>query len=67
MKENPELSRWEKVVLAILVLEILTGIIMAYFGVPAFAQPVHLTLGDNYDWITIYDVVVDECESVVVE
>ncbi|MBE9465588.1 heme A synthase [Dyadobacter subterraneus] len=30
--------------LAILGLEILTGIVMAYFGVPPFAQPVHLTL-----------------------
>lgn len=30
--------------LAILGLEIMTGIIMAYFGVPPFAQPVHLTL-----------------------
>jgi cytochrome c oxidase assembly protein subunit 15 len=30
--------------LVILGLEILTGIIMAYFGVPAWAQPVHLTL-----------------------
>lgn len=30
--------------LAILGLEILTGILMAYFGVPPWAQPVHLTL-----------------------
>lgn len=30
--------------LAILGLEIFTGILMAYFGVPPFAQPVHLTL-----------------------
>lgn len=30
--------------LAILGLEILTGVLMAYFGVPAWAQPVHLTL-----------------------
>lgn len=30
--------------LVILGLEILTGIIMAYFGVPAWAQPAHLTL-----------------------
>lgn len=30
--------------LAILGLEIFTGIVMAYFGVPPFAQPVHLTL-----------------------
>jgi len=27
----------------ILIAEIATGIIMAYFGVPAFAQPIHLT------------------------
>ncbi|MCF0057715.1 heme A synthase [Dyadobacter sp. CY356] len=33
-----------KVCLVILGLEILTGVIMAYFGVPAFAQPIHLTL-----------------------
>jgi len=30
--------------LAILGVEILTGVLMAYFGVPAWAQPVHLTL-----------------------
>jgi len=30
--------------LVILGVEIFTGILMAYFGVPAFAQPVHLTL-----------------------
>ena len=29
---------------AVIVLEILTGVIMAYFAVPAFAQPLHLTL-----------------------
>jgi cytochrome c oxidase assembly protein subunit 15 len=33
-----------KACLAILGVEIFTGIIMAYFGVPPFAQPVHLTL-----------------------
>ncbi|PWJ60159.1 cytochrome c oxidase assembly protein subunit 15 [Dyadobacter jejuensis] len=33
---------WSVVILG---LETATGIIMAYFGVPAFAQPVHLTLG----------------------
>lgn len=30
--------------LVILAVEICTGILMAYFGVPAFAQPIHLTL-----------------------
>lgn len=29
---------------AVVVLEILTGVVMAYFAVPAFAQPIHLTL-----------------------
>jgi heme a synthase len=32
------------ILVAIVVIEILTGVIMAYFGVPAFAQPIHLTL-----------------------
>lgn len=31
-------------VLLIITLTVLTGVIMAYFGVPAFAQPLHLTL-----------------------
>ena len=29
---------------ALLVVEIITGAIMAYFAIPAWAQPVHLTL-----------------------
>jgi len=28
----------------VIIAEILTGVIMAYFGVPAYAQPMHLTL-----------------------
>jgi cytochrome c oxidase assembly protein subunit 15 len=32
-----------RVCLWILILEIATGILMAYFGVPSFAQPMHLT------------------------
>jgi len=31
--------------LAIIGIELLTGILMAYFGVPPFAQPIHLTMG----------------------
>lgn len=31
--------------LAVLIFEILTGVIMAYFGVPPYAQPLHLTFG----------------------
>lgn len=30
--------------LAIVIIEIISGIIMAYFGVPAYIQPIHLTL-----------------------
>lgn len=30
--------------LVIVLIEIVTGVIMAYFGVPAFIQPIHLTL-----------------------
>jgi heme a synthase len=32
------------ILIGIIGIEILTGVIMAYFGVPAFAQPIHLTL-----------------------
>lgn len=31
-------------IIAVVLLEILTGIVMAYWAVPAFAQPLHLTL-----------------------
>jgi cytochrome c oxidase assembly protein subunit 15 len=40
--------RWIKkisgICLTVLVFEVFTGILMAYFGVPPYAQPVHLTL-----------------------
>lgn len=37
-----QFARW---ILIILAVEIATGVLMAYFGVPPFSQPVHLTLG----------------------
>ena len=41
-RHNPtSLSNW---LMVVIVSEILVGAIMAYFSVPAFAQPVHLTL-----------------------
>ena len=41
-KHNPtSLSNW---LMVVIISEILVGAIMAYFSVPAFAQPVHLTL-----------------------
>ncbi len=38
--------RWPTLLLiSIILIEILSGVIMAYFGVPAFVQPIHLLLG----------------------
>jgi cytochrome c oxidase assembly protein subunit 15 len=37
--------RWSQALVFVIFLEILTGVGMAYFGVPAFLQPVHLLLG----------------------
>ncbi|MGB0522159.1 MAG: COX15/CtaA family protein [Flammeovirgaceae bacterium] len=39
---DKRLSNWNKVLLACIVFEILTGTMMAYFAIPAFLQPVHL-------------------------
>jgi cytochrome c oxidase assembly protein subunit 15 len=36
---------WSQFLMAVLLLEIGTGIGMAYFGIPAYLQPVHLLLG----------------------
>jgi len=36
---------WTQILILVLFLEILTGTSMAYFGVPAYLQPLHLVLG----------------------
>ena len=47
-------------IIVAIVLEILTGIVMAYFGVPAAAQPLHLTIAivmlgiQYYLWLEIF-------------
>lgn len=38
------LTYWAVVLLGVVVIEILSGAIMAYFAIPRFAQPVHLAL-----------------------
>jgi heme a synthase len=38
-------SSWNQILLILLVIEIASGIGMAYFGLPAFLQPVHLLFG----------------------
>jgi cytochrome c oxidase assembly protein subunit 15 len=40
----PQIQRFYKGLVAVLILATLTGVIMAYFAIPAFAQPVHLLL-----------------------
>jgi cytochrome c oxidase assembly protein subunit 15 len=37
--------KWSQALVFVIFLEILTGVGMAYFGVPAFLQPIHLLLG----------------------
>ena len=44
MREMKVLNRLFKVLIALVVAEIVTGAIMGYFSVPAFAQPIHLLL-----------------------
>ena len=39
------LNRWSGILLAVLLLEIGSGVIMAYFAIPAFLQPMHLFFG----------------------
>ncbi|MHA7130046.1 COX15/CtaA family protein [Algoriphagus namhaensis] len=40
-----QINLWSQVLMALVILEIATGIGMAYFGIPAFLQPFHLLVG----------------------
>ena len=42
--QNGNLTRWAGVLLVVIIAEILSGVIMAYFAIPRFAQPLHLIL-----------------------
>jgi heme a synthase len=42
---NSQVSLWSQVLLILILIEIASGVGMAYFGIPAFLQPVHLLLG----------------------
>lgn len=43
-KQEGLISTFTKILILIVFIEIITGAIMAYFGVPAYLQPIHLTL-----------------------
>lgn len=40
-----QINLWSQVLMALVILEIATGMGMAYFGIPAFLQPFHLLIG----------------------
>ncbi|PWK21896.1 cytochrome c oxidase assembly protein subunit 15 [Arcicella aurantiaca] len=43
-KQTGLISTFTKALVLLVIVEILTGIVMAYFGIPAYLQPIHLTL-----------------------
>jgi cytochrome c oxidase assembly protein subunit 15 len=42
---NTLIFKWSQILLLIILFEIISGVGMAYFGIPAFLQPIHLLLG----------------------
>lgn len=40
-----QVNLWSQVLMILIILEIATGMGMAYFGIPAFLQPIHLVVG----------------------
>lgn len=44
-EKNSKLSIWANALAGLIIAEILSGVIMAYFAIPALMQPVHLLLG----------------------
>jgi cytochrome c oxidase assembly protein subunit 15 len=43
-KETSLMKSWAYLLLCFVITEVLTGVIMAYFAIPAFVQPIHLVL-----------------------
>lgn len=42
---HARIFKWSQMLMVVLVIEIMTGIGMAYFAIPAFLQPIHLLMG----------------------
>ena len=40
-----QVNLWSQLLMILIIVEIATGMAMAYFGIPAFLQPIHLLLG----------------------
>ncbi len=48
------INLWSQALMILILLEICTGIGMAYFGIPAFLQPVHLLVGSLILGVQVY-------------
>ncbi|WP_297335435.1 COX15/CtaA family protein [Algoriphagus sp.] len=58
LRKSP-INNWTQVLILLILLEIATGVGMAYFGIPAFLQPVHLVLGSlilGVQFLLIYQI-----------
>ena len=59
MAQSPVLKMMTYLLIGVVVIEVMSGAIMAYFGVPAFIQPLHLLLGtliigvQYYVWLLV--------------
>ena len=42
---HSKIQIWSQLLIGIILLEIISGVAMSYFGIPAFLQPIHLFLG----------------------
>jgi heme a synthase len=42
---HARIFKWSQMLMLVLVIEIMTGVGMAYFAIPAFLQPIHLLMG----------------------
>ena len=55
-----------KLLLATIAVEIISGALMAYFGVPAFIQPIHLLLGTGIVGLQYYVLLLTNNRKIVV-
>ncbi|MEH0155328.1 COX15/CtaA family protein [Limibacter armeniacum] len=63
--QKVKMQMWSYVLVGLLGMEIMTGVIMAYFAIPAFLQPVHLLLSSLLFGLQFYMVLLVNYESVV--
>ncbi|GAA4836693.1 COX15/CtaA family protein [Algivirga pacifica] len=65
VSKQESLYHWSIILLGLLGMEILTGVIMAYFAIPAFTQPLHLLLGALIFGLQFYLILLVNYEKVM--